>query len=246
MNKVILMDIGFYMHRAIFSYRKTQQVPEVYTFTRMLIGDLKKLQIDLEDIIIMACDFGKSWRKSLDHSYKAQRKDLREEKESAEWWHQRYENFNNYIPKLEQSLSFHWVRIWGSEADDIISVACRYYKDKEIVICSSDRDLEQLAIFPNTKIWSPISKKFKDIKTPMKILLEKIQGDISDNLLTKPSSEAEFEIRKRIVDLTQLPQEIEQPIKEELDKLMPKNLYISKIPFNSIREEIRKLYKLNE
>jgi 5'-3' exonuclease len=244
MNKVVLMDIGFYMHRAIFSYRKTQQVPEVYTFTRMLIGDLKKLSIDLEDIIVMACDYGRSWRKSICHEYKAQRKDLREEKESAEWWKQRYDNFNNYIPKLEQSLPYHWVRVWGSEADDVISVACRYYKDKEIIICSSDRDLEQLGAYPNVKVFSPISKKFKIIDNPMAILMEKINGDKVDNLLEKPSSEAEFEIRKRIVNLLELPNEIEQPIKEQLNNLYPKNMYIHKLPFNSIREQIRLLYKL--
>jgi 5'-3' exonuclease len=244
MNKVVLMDIGFYMHRAIFSYRKTQQVPEVYTFTRMLIGDLKKLQIDLEDTIVMACDFGRSWRKSLDHNYKAQRKDLREEKETADWWKQRYDNFNNYIPKLEQSLPYHWVRVWGSEADDVISVACRYYKDKEIIICSSDRDLEQLGAYPNVKVFSPISKKFKIIDNPMAILMEKINGDKVDNLLEKPSSEAEFELRKRIVNLLELPNEIEQPIKEQLNNLYPKNMYIHKLPFQSIREQIRLLYKL--
>jgi len=123
-------------------------------------------------------------------------------------------------------------------------MVARYYKDKEIIIVSSDRDIEMLAVFENVRIFSPITKKFKDIKNPTKILLEKIQGDVSDNLLEKPTNEKEFEIRKKIVDLTHLPQEIEQPIKEQLDSIHPKNLYIHKICFKSIQEQIRLLYKL--
>jgi hypothetical protein len=77
-------------------------------------------------------------------------------------------------------------------------------------------------------------------------LLEKIQGDKSDNLLEKPSSEAEFDNRRKIVDLTKLPLEIERPIKEELNKLMPKNLYLHKIPYGTIQARIKKLYRLED
>jgi len=137
--------------------------------------------------------------------------------------------------------------VHNCEADDIASVACRYYKDKEIILISSDKDWEMLLTFTNVKIYSPISKKFKDIKNPMKVLLDKIQGDISDNLLEKPSSEAVFKKRKKIVDLINpLPDFVEKPIKEELDKIMPKNLYLHKIPFNSIRLKFEKIYKLNK
>ena len=234
------------MHRAIFAFRTNSQVPCTYTYCRMVISNLKNVETNIDDLVILACDYGRSWRKGLDKNYKAQRKDFRESKESPEWWKSRYAEFDSLFEKLDKAMNWQRIALWGWEADDIASVAARYYKDKEVILISSDKDWEMLATFPNVKIFSPISKKFKVIPAPMKVLMEKINGDISDNLLTKPSSEAEFEIRKRIVDLTQLPQEIEQPIKEELDKLMPKNLYISKIPFNSIREEIRKLYKLNE
>ena len=78
----------------------------------------------------------------------------------------------------------------------------------------------------------------------MKVLLEKIQGDVSDNLLTKPSSEAEFEKRKKIVDLVNpLPDFVEQPIKEQLQHILPKNLYLNKFPFKSIVPDLEKIYK---
>jgi 5'-3' exonuclease len=245
-EKVIIVDSGNLMHRSIFAYRTNPQVPCTYTYCRMVISNLKNVETNIDDLVILACDYGRSWRKGLDKNYKAQRKDFRESKESSEWWKQRYAEFDLLFEKLDEAMNWQRIALWGWEADDIASVAARYYKDKEVILISSDKDWEMLATFDNVKIFSPISKKFKVIPAPMKVLMEKINGDISDNLLTKPSSEAEFEIRKRIVDLTQLPQEIEQPIREELDKIMPKNLYLHKIPFKSIKEEIKKLYKLNE
>lgn len=246
MDRIILVDGGNILHRSIFAYMNSPQVPPTYTYLRMLIGYFKRFKIDLEDQIIIAQDFGRSWRKGLDHNYKAQRKEAREQKKDAIWWKEQYGKFDILFEQLDKAMNWHFVKLWGMESDDIASVASRYYKDKEVILVSSDRDWEMLAIFDNVKIFSPITKKFKEIKAPMKILMEKINGDISDNLLNKPSSEAEFEIRKRIVDLTSLPHEIEQPIREELQKIMPKNLYLHKIPFKSIIVEIKKLYKIGE
>ena len=178
--------------------------------------------------------------------YKAQRKAVREERQTPEWWTKQYRSFDTLFEQLDKAVNWQRIAIWGMEADDIASVASRYYKDREVILISSDKDWEMIAIFENVKVFSPISKKFKEIKNPMGVLMEKIQGDISDNLKEKPSNEKEFEIRKQIVDLTQLPEEIERPIKEALDKMLPKNLYIHKLPFRSIGIEMKKLYKIGE
>jgi 5'-3' exonuclease len=247
MNKIICVDGGNVMHRAIFSSMSNPDtVPSTYTYLRMIVGYLKRLEVTLDDKVIIAQDYGRSWRKGLDHNYKAQRKAVREERKPQEWWKEQYESFDKLYEKLEVAVNWHFVRVWGSEADDIASVIPRYYKDNECILISSDRDWEMLKIFDNVQIWSPITKKYKTIPAPMKVLMEKINGDVSDNLLTKPSSEAEFEKRKLIVDLTHLPDYIEKPIRLELDKIKPKNLYIHKIPFGSVQTEFRKLYKLNE
>jgi len=242
MSRIIGIDGGGVLHRAIFAYMANPQCPPTYTYLNMVTGYLNKLEVTFDDRIIIAQDYGRSWRKGVDHNYKAQRKEAREQKKSPEWWKEQYGKFDFLFEQLDKALHFYFIKIWGTEADDILSVITRYYHKDEVIIISSDRDLEQLAIFPNTKIWSPISKKFKVIKAPMEVLMEKIKGDISDNLLDKPSSEAEFEIRKRIVDLTQLPDFIENPIKEQLSNLLPKNLNISKIPFRSIQEKFKKIY----
>ena len=244
-EKIICIDGGGVLHRAIFNFMNCEAtIPPTYTYLRMIIGYLKRLKVTIEDSVIVAQDYGRSWRKEIDKSYKSQRKEKREEKRSSEWWKEQYGRFDHLFEQLEPAINWQFIKIWSIESDDIASVISRYYKDNEVIHVSSDRDWEQLAIFPNTRIWSPISKKFKEIKSPMAILAEKINGDVSDNLLSKPSSEREWEIRKKIVDLTQLPDFVEQPIKEQLCKLMPKNLYVNKIPFHSVQVEIRKLYKL--
>jgi 5'-3' exonuclease len=245
-NRVILIDNGNIQFRSIFAYRNNPSIPVTWTYLNMVTGYLRKLEVTLEDTIVMAQDYG-SWRKDIDKTYKAQRQDFRESFEEKEWWQKRYDEFNDLYEKMNKSLPFSFIKKYKCEADDVISVACRYYKDKEIIIVSSDKDLEMLLSFPNVKIFSPISKRFKKVPNPTKVLLDKIQGDISDNLLDKPSSEAEFERRKKIVDLINpLPEFVEQPIKEELDKIMPKNLYVHKIPFRSIQEKFKVIYKLNE
>jgi 5'-3' exonuclease len=243
MERLILIDGGAIQFRAIFAYRNNSNIPVTFTYLRMIVGYLKKLNATLDDTVILALDYG-SWRKQIDKTYKAQRQDFRESKEEKSWWDTRYKEFNDLYDKMKISFPFNFIKLYNCEADDVISVSCRYYPQKEIIIISHDRDLEQLCQFENVKIWSPISKKFKEVKNPMKILLEKIQGDVSDNLLEKPSSEAEFDKRRKIVDLINpLPQNIELLIKEALSKVTPKNVYFHKVPYRTIREELEKLYK---
>jgi hypothetical protein len=135
------------------------------------------------------------------------------------------------------------------ESDDWASVCCKVFSDKEIILISSDVDWEMLCIYGNVKIFSPLQNKktkvakYKDVPNPMGVLASKINKDISDNLLHAPTSEREFAIRNKIVNLIELPEEIERPLKEVLLNLPLKNLSISKIPYASVRKELEKLYK---
>jgi 5'-3' exonuclease len=246
MSKIIAIDSGYMMHRAIFAFRNNSAVPATYTYMRMVLACLKKIGITLEDKVIIACDYGRSWRKIEDANYKAQRKAGRKAQESPEWWDEVYKEFNDFEKKLESAINWNYVKVWGLEADDWLSMISRFYSDIETIIISADRDLEQLAAFKNVKLFSPITKKYKLIKDPVKVLMEKIQGDRSDNLLEKPKTEADFERRKRIVNLLELPPHIEQPMKDVLMNLPTKNLYLNKLPYFSIREQIKQLYKLED
>lgn len=245
MKKLVCIDWGNIIHKAIFAFRNNSQVPVSYTILRMIIGYLKRIGVTLEDKIICAEDYG-SWRKDIDKNYKAQRKAFRESKEDADFWTEMYAEINEFAIKLEQCLPFNFVKIYKMEADDIASVAIRFIEAEEKILISSDEDWQMLCTIPNTKVFSPNTKKFKIIKNPEKILLKKIKGDISDNLLTVPQTEAEWEKRKMIVDLIHLPQHIENIIKPVIETLPIKNIYLNKIPFRTCRTEIAKLYKLEE
>lgn len=246
MSKIIVLDWGYIMHRAIFSFMRSSQVPATYTAMRIIIACLKKVGVTIEDKVIMACDCGKSWRKIEDTNYKAQRKEYRESKEDADWWKEVYSEFNEFEKKLEPNINWNFVRYWGLEADDWASMISRFYTDREIILVSADKDWEQLCAIKNVKIYSPITKKYKLVKDPVKILMEKIQGDVSDNLLEKPKTEADFERRKRIVNLLELPPHIEQPMRDILNNLPEKSLYLNKLPYHTIRESIKQLYKLEK
>jgi len=214
-------------------------------FMKMIIGYLKKIGIKNEDVILISEDFG-SWRKEIDKNYKAQRKAFREGQESSEWWDKMYKDFNEFYPKLDESLNWYFIKEYKRESDDIASVAVRYMNgfDEKILI-STDEDWQMLVSFPNVKVFSPYTKKYKIVKNPEAILAKKIKGDKSDNLLEAPKNEKEYEIRKKIVNLLELPQHIEQPIKEKLLNLPEKKIYLGKIPYTSCRNAIKDLYKID-
>ena len=244
MKKIVVLDEGYIKHRAIFAFMACSEMPATFTFMSITIACLKRIGVTLDDKIILACDCGKSWRKLEDLEYKAQRKANREQKQDGDWWREVYQDFNSFYDKLEPTINWNFVRSVGLEADDWASMVSRFYPDTECVLVSADRDWEMLAIFPNVRIFSPISKKYKYIKEPMKVLAEKIQGDKSDNLLVKPVTEAEFDIRKKIVNLLELPTHIETIMKEQLMVLPDKNLYISKVPYYTIQKRLKDLYKM--
>jgi len=275
MNKLIVLDSGYLMHRSIFSYLNQynaeikkiistldctdDEAKEIlkekikngeiflmrptFTFMRMIIGILKKVGTDLEDQIILAQDYG-SWRKQECPSYKGTRKEYRESKADNQWWKDVYNEFNKFLEKIEPYINWNYIKIFNCEGDDVASCCVRYFKDVEKILCSSDKDWEMLCAIPNVKIFSVLTKKYKIVKNPMKVLADHIQGDKSDNLLNRPANEKEFELRKRIVNLLELPDYIENPIKEQLENLPMKNLEIDGIPYKSVKEQLKKLYKL--
>jgi len=242
-KKLVVLDWGNIIHKAIFAFRNNSECPASYTSLRMIIGYLKKIGVTLDDKIVVAEDYG-SWRKDIDKEYKAQRKAFREGKEDADWWAEMYKEFNEFAIKLEECLPWNFVKIYKMEADDIASCAIRFIEAEEKIMISSDEDWQMLCTIPNVKVFSPYTKKFKIIKNPEKILLKKIKGDVSDNLLTVPKTEAEYEKRRMIVDLIHLPIHIEQLIRPVIETLPIKNIYLNKVPFRTCRVELEKLYKL--
>ena len=240
--KVVFIDWGIIMFRSIFSWEKRRTIPATYTATTVLIGNLKKVGIDPEDIVIIAADSPKgSWRKELDVNYKANRKESREKHKIN--WSEQFADFWNLLEQIEMSTPFHTLVGEKLEADDIISVGCRKFPDNDCVVVSSDADYEMLFAFPNVKLFSPVSKRYKEYTDPYKVLAKKIQREASDNLVTPILNEQDFKIRNSIVNLIQLPDRIEKQAKGLLDCLPEKDWIANRLPFPSLRDRWDTIYE---
>lgn len=246
MPKVIVVDSSIIFFRSIYSWRVKK---DKWNFPNRqylisLISCLKEVKVSKDDIVIIAIDSKKgSWRKEIDVDYKANRKDIRKEQDDIPWT-KFFEDYNKLLNILDVATPFHYIDIEKCEADDIIAEACRYYKDKEVIIISSDTDMEQLAAYPNVRIFSNISHKFKQITNPYKILSKKLDKEVTDNLLTPILNELDFEKRNLIVNLLSLPLEISLKIRNELDKIVNnKSTNIDLIPISIARERFNSIWK---
>jgi hypothetical protein len=158
--------------------------------------------------------------------------------------------FSDLIEYLH--LNTNWIFIGPIdhiEADDIIAVSCRYFKDaKEIIICSHDSDLEQCwAIHPGVKIFSLYSKEWKirpDNYNVYNEIAKKINKEKADNLITTAFTDEELDKRQICVDLTRLPEWVEKIVVDALsvEDQYNKGIYPETIPFKGLMERFDTLY----
>lgn len=218
MSRVILCDFSVFMFRAIFGAYKNRdnKIPATYSAMSMILSCLKEVKATTDDTIIIAVDSPKgSWRKEHDKDYKGNRKAQRD-KFDIDWKHE-FQSFQYLRDNLKANTPFMVVEGDKLEADDIIAVSCRYFAPKECIIISTDSDYEQLTAFPNVKCFSPVSKKYKIVKNPHKLLAKKIEKERADNLISPILTEADYLKRKMLVDLTKLPDWVEEEVKKLLD-----------------------------
>lgn len=240
-DKVILIDWGLFLHRSVFAWSKTgREIPATYTCVRSILTCLKLLDLTPNDLVIVAIDGRNNWRKEVDPQYKANRKDLRDKSDID--WKDWYNKFDILVEKLKTSTPFFYIKINKLEADDIIAASCRYFKDNQCIIISSDSDFEQLYAFPNVKILSPVNKKIKEVKDPYKILANKIKQEKTDNLISEVISESDFNKRFMLVNLMKLPEFVDQAVFDALKGLEYTNFDITAIPFKSIRNIFMEIY----
>lgn len=242
-----------YIHKSIFATVNNPNIPSTYTCLNMMISNLKKIGVEPDDRIIVAVDYGHSWRKDVDSSYKANRKEAREK--SPINWTEEYQKFNDLLSKINQATDWNVIAINGLEADDVMAVGSRYFKDNEVILVTFDSDLEQMWHYPNVKIFSP-NRKCKGAKGAYKIrpddfnvyklLSKKIEKETADNLVSPILTQADYEKRKTIVNLLELPENIENSIIEKLSTLEDKQLNLDLLPFKTIREKFPEIYSGNK
>lgn len=133
-RKLILIDISNLVYQTYYGlgyYRESDSIDNMVQDTMVAIQNrIDKLEEEGEVYLIFDAPDGKDKRLKMFPEYKAGR----EEKPEA---------VKRILNILEKS-AYRKTRKKGLEADDVIAKISNYYKDKEILIVSSDRDLEAL------------------------------------------------------------------------------------------------------
>lgn len=245
--KRIFIDYSIFMYRAIFGTRHNADTSATYTALNMILACLRRIGVEPEDELYLATDYMGSWRKRYEKEYKGNRKAFRESFTDIDWKKQ-YSAFDQLLQDLDNGTSWHVLRKENMEADDFMAIGSRYYKDDEVILITYDSDLQQMWHYDNVKIFSPILKpkryKVKPTKfNAYKLLDKKIKKEVSDNLTNPIISEKDYDNRIIAVNLLELPDFVEIPLREIFDKIQPKEEYNSdNVPFTSMREKINNLY----
>jgi len=262
MKKTIVIDTSTLFFPAVFSFERQVQLnhqmntnnfvmPAHVTYFYSVLSCLKKIGVDEDTKVIMALE-GKSWRKSVAGYYKAQRAGDRDAHKLIDW-DKEFKNLNKINDTLNEATDWYFVREWDSESDDVCAVACRYYKNDTVVIATCDKDLHQLAYYENVLIFN-VHKKCKGSKgmydkvdDPLKIIADKVRmGDISDNIIVDKVNDTELDeqLRFEIINLLELPDYVENGIREIFDGFEKKELNLDKLPsFRNAREKFLKIYE---
>ncbi len=160
-------------------------------------------------------------------------------------WKTEYSKMNWLVQVLDQNTTWHSIRLPMIEADDIMAVASRFYKNNEIVLCTYDEDLTQMWDYPNVKIFSPMTKRYKirpENFNVYKLISKKTQKETSDNLVSPILNVEHYDNRMKIVNLLELPEWVEQSVLAELSCLEPKEENLEGIPFKGLAERMKTIY----
>lgn len=135
--------------------------------------------------MILALEGGSgNWRYDIYPEYKGNRK-------FGEWpfviTKREFDNVRNELAKeISDIFASHAIGVPRAEGDDVIAGAVKLLKDKydEIIISSGDRDIVQLTIYPNVKVFDSKINSFVSCEEGARFFLETkiLQGDKSDNI----------------------------------------------------------------
>lgn len=251
-GKIIVIDWHVFVFSAIYGTRRPGSMASTYVGLNMILSCLRKIGVEPQDTIYLTVDFLKSWRKQYAEEYKANRKAIRDAQTDINW-DKEFNAFNQLLKNLNTGTD--WIVLQGEhlEADDLASYIVRHNKDKEIILVTIDSDWQQLWEFgDNIKIFSPKMKprryKIKPPKHNFALeLAKKIKSEKADNLISKIVTEEDYETRKMLVDLTELPEFVEKQIDVIFENIKEKKyIDIDTVPYDSLREKIETLYNDKE
>lgn len=245
MNKIVFIDWMVFVHKAIFAWRKNKQIPHTWNIMNMIIANLKRIGVESNDRIIVLSDSRKSWRKEKDQTYKSGRKKFRDSFEDIDWT-KMFGEANGLLEKIDECLNWNVLQELNCEADDFASVACRYegFKNNKLVFITIDSDWQILWQYLHVSIFSPMTKNWK-IKpknfNAYSLIAKKIEKEQSDGLVSPILNQLEYQTRYKLVNLLELPDDIESKIKIHFDNLKFKTEDLRRFPFRSIKIKLENL-----
>jgi hypothetical protein len=145
--------------------------------------------------MIITCDAGNNWRKTLFPYYKANRKKNRDQSKLD--WNAIFTSINKVRDELKDYFPYRVIHVDGCEADDVIGVLCHTLGSilggDPILIISGDKDFQQLQVYSNVSQYDPVRKKYLKCNNPNDFLFEHIiRGDVGDGVPNFLSSDDIF------------------------------------------------------
>ena len=207
-KQYILVDAANMFFRARHVVRGEDAETKVGMAYHIMFNSINKVWRDFKGSHVVVCLEGRSWRKEVDTTYKANRTAARmalspkEAEEDRIFW-QAFDELKDYLTSKSNCTVLQHPRC---EADDFIARFIQNHPEDEHVIVSSDSDFYQL-LRPHVRQFNGISKqlitvegifdekgkRIKDKKTkeelpapdPQWLLFEKcMRGDSSDNVFS--------------------------------------------------------------
>lgn len=186
--KYVLLDISGIIYRAFFALNRDKFHRSDGFPTNAILGTiniLKQLNKKFPEHVFISCRDSKRselLRSQESDTYKQNRKSA--DPVLAQQF--------QHIYKSIEAMNITSVKSIGYEADDIIAtLAYTLHRNNEIVIASSDKDMNQLLVYDNVKIYNPAKKEFFDsddcfekfkIHPENFTFYQAFVGDASDNI----------------------------------------------------------------
>ena len=204
----ILVDAANMFFRARHVVRADDPEEKAAMAIHIMFKSINKVWRDFNGTHVVFCFEGRSWRKAVDPTYKANRAAARAALTPAEAEEDRifFEAFDTFKTWITEKTNCTVLRHEQCEADDFIARWIQTHPNQQHVIVSSDSDFYQL-LAPNVSQYNGITnqhirldgvyndkgkpvidnktKEHKIIGDPSWLLFEKcIRGDTSDNVFS--------------------------------------------------------------
>jgi 5'-3' exonuclease len=108
------------------------------------------------DEVILAVDDSNSWRKAAYSRYKESRKDKK--KESKVDWQELYKMLSKLANEFKHHMPFKVLKVKSAEADDVIGVLTRSFKNPCVIIARDEDYFQCFAKKKNLRVYDPISQ----------------------------------------------------------------------------------------